>query len=60
MVQPGTPSGSQQRANDTSLVGGYDEPDMAKMHDGQQVDMFLRRSARISRPLDRFVPVGST
>ena len=29
---------------------------MADMHDGQQVDMSLRWSARISRPLDRFVP----
>ena len=56
MVQPDTPSGSQQRADDSSSVGGYDEPHMVYMHDGQQVDMPLRRLTRMSRPLDRFVP----
>ena len=56
MVQPGTPIGSQQRADDSSSIGGHDEASMDDMPYGEQVEMSLRRSTRMSRVLDKFVP----
>ena len=54
MVQPGTPIGSQSRANDGSSISEIDGPNVVDMHVGQQAEMPLRRSGRMSRLLERF------
>ena len=55
MLQPHAPTSSQSRANDGSSIGESDGPNVADMQVGQQAEMPLRRSTRMSRPPKRFV-----